>query len=248
VRARRADRPLYRIGRTPNPWAWPDWMRASIDRTFGNRFDDPQGDYRVLYAGSSLLGAFVEVLARFRPDPHVAAELAKISGDARDALPPGHLDAAWLDVRRIGEATVAGRFAEIGHSASLAELERALGARLAHYGIADLDASAIRLTVPRRFTQEISRYVYEQTAARGRRAFDGIAYLSKLGDEFWNWALFEPIGPSAPRRFLTEVRVAKISPEGAAFRRALELLDIRLVPRRGAPATRRKPRRPTRGR
>jgi hypothetical protein len=204
-------------------------MRASLDRTFGNRFDDPLGDYRVLYAGSGLLGAFVEVLARFRPDPHVAAELAKISGDAKGARPPGHLDAAWLDVRRIGEAAVAGRFAEIGHSESLAELERALGGRLAHYRLANLDASAIRVTAPRRFTQEISRYVYELTAARKRRAFDGIAYLSKLGDEFWNWALFEPIGPSAPRRFLSEIRVSKIAPSNAAFREALDLLGIRLV-------------------
>ena len=158
---RAADRPLYRIGRAPNPWAWPDWLRASHDRTFGNRFDDPLGDYRVLYAGSTRLGAFVEVLARFRPDPHVAAELAKISGDGKGALPPGHLDAGWLAVRRIGSANVAGRFAEIGHSESLAELERALAARLAHHGIASLDAAAIRLSVPRRLTQEISRYVYE---------------------------------------------------------------------------------------
>jgi RES domain len=228
VRARRADRPLYRIGRAPNPWAWPDWLRAATDRTFGNRFDDPQGDYRVLYAGSSALGAFVEVLARFRPDPHVAAELARISGDAKGALPPGHLDAAWLGVRRIGTATVAGRFAEIGHSESLAELERALAARLAHYEIATLDASAIRLSAPRRFTQEISRYVYELTAARGRRAFDGIAYLSKLGDEFRNWAIFEPIGRSAPRRLLTGIRVAKIARDDAALRDALDLLGIRL--------------------
>jgi hypothetical protein len=228
LRARRADRPLHRIGRAPNPWAWPDWLRASHDRTFGNRFDDPHGDYRVLYAGSTRLGAFVEVLARFRPDPHVAAELAKMSGDAKGALPPGHLDPRWLAVRRIGSANVAGRFAEIGHSDSLAGLERALAPRLAHYGLASLDASAIRLSAPRRFTQEISRYVYELTAARGRRAFDGIAYLSKLGDEFRNWAIFEPIGRSAPKTFLTGVRVAKITRDDPAFREALALLDIRL--------------------
>jgi hypothetical protein len=228
VRGRRADRPLYRIGRAPNPWAWPDWLRASNDRTFGNRFDDPLGDYRVLYAGSTRLGAFVEVLARFRPDPHVAAELAKISGDAKGALPPGHLDARWLAVRRIGSANVEGRFAEIGHSESLAELERALAARLAHHGIASLDAAAIRLSAPRRFTQEISRYVYELTVGRGRRAFDGIAYLSKLGDEFRNWALFEPIGRGAPKKLLTSARVAKITRDDPAFREALALLDIRL--------------------
>ena len=47
---------VYRIGRRPNPWQYPDWSRANRDRTFGNRFDDPNGEYRVLYASSLPVG------------------------------------------------------------------------------------------------------------------------------------------------------------------------------------------------
>jgi hypothetical protein len=44
--------PLFRLGRKPDPWNPPDWSRAQPDGTFGNRFDDPQGNYRVLYAAT----------------------------------------------------------------------------------------------------------------------------------------------------------------------------------------------------
>jgi hypothetical protein len=59
---------LFRVSRVPDPWAWPAWEYAGADGTFGNRWDDPQAVYRVLYACSELQGCFVEVLSRFRPD------------------------------------------------------------------------------------------------------------------------------------------------------------------------------------
>lgn len=49
--------------------------------TFGNRWDDPLGSYRVLYASSRRLGAFVETLASFRPDLLALAGLEAIEGD-----------------------------------------------------------------------------------------------------------------------------------------------------------------------
>jgi hypothetical protein len=158
---------LYRVGRAPDPWAWPDWSNAAADGTFGNRWDDPESAYRVLYAASERLGAFVEVLARFRPDPHVLEELQKIEGEDERVFPPGRLNVGWLERRRLGEASVGGRFVDVGHSESLAKIRRDLVHRVVHYRLLDLDASTIRLSVPRRFTQEISRYVYEQTSASG---------------------------------------------------------------------------------
>ena len=68
---------VYRVGRQPDPWAWPDWSQASPDGTFGNRWDDPLAIYRVLYASSQALGALVETLSRFRPD------LGRISAGSR---------------------------------------------------------------------------------------------------------------------------------------------------------------------
>ena len=44
--------PVYRVGRSPDPWAWPDWAYAT-DGTFGNRWDDPQG--KVLRDAASCL-------------------------------------------------------------------------------------------------------------------------------------------------------------------------------------------------
>ena len=88
-----ADRPLFRIGRRPDAWAWPPWSYASPDGTFGNRFDDPQSDYRVLYASSQRLGPFLETLARFRRDIAIDAEYALIESDERDdAFPRSRQD------------------------------------------------------------------------------------------------------------------------------------------------------------
>jgi hypothetical protein len=229
VKGRTPDGRLWRIGRSPDPWAWPDWSHAAADGTFGNRWDDPAGSYRVLYAASGRLGAFIEVLARFRPDPQVVAGLAGVRGDAGRTLPPGAVPASWLRSRRIGEASIAGTFADVGHSASLARIRRQLGVRLARYRLPDLDGSAIRLRAPRRLTQEISRWVYEQTAADGRRAFAGIAYLSRLGDELRNWAIFEPASAREARVLPRDVRVHRIRADDPDLRRALELLGLELV-------------------
>lgn len=186
--------PLFRLGRGPDPWAWVPWEYALPDGTFGNRWDDPLGLYRVLYASSQRLGIFIECLARFRPDPAVVAGLDAIEDQdapGPQALAPGHVPRSWLDNRRVGRASVNGQFVAIGRSESLSWLREQMADRVIHYGIRDLDGAAIRSSVPRRFTQEISRRVFE-IAANGRRRYEGIAYQSRLGDEFHNWAIFEP--------------------------------------------------------
>ena len=183
----------------------------------------------MLYAGSSLRGAFVEVLARFRPDPVVVSGLGEIEGDDEGASPPGEIDRSWLDMRCIGEGEVRGRFAAIGESESLAELRSKLAGRLVHHRIRDLDGAAIRMSAPRGLTQEISRYVYEQTTSAGKRAFDGIAYLSRLGDEFRNWAMFEPATPQLADALVANPRASFIAPDHPEFRAALALLRVRFL-------------------
>ena len=71
---------VYRLGRRPNTWQPQEWSLAHADGTFGNRFDDPEGYYRVLYASSQRVACFVETLARFRPDLVLLAELTAIDG------------------------------------------------------------------------------------------------------------------------------------------------------------------------
>jgi hypothetical protein len=183
---------VYRLGREPDPWAPPDWAYASEDKTFGNRFDDPSGTYRVLYASSSRLGCFLETLARFRVDVALQAALAEISGPD-DYVPLGVVPREWRDGRAIGAADAAGVFAAIGTAESLATLRGALAATVVGHGLDDLDAAAIRVSLPRAFTQAVSRYVYDS----GR--FDGVCYRSRYGDDIENWAVFEPFTALHPR-------------------------------------------------
>jgi hypothetical protein len=188
---------VYRLGREPDPWEWPDWSYASPDGTFGNRFDDPEGQYRVLYASAERVTTFRECLARFRPDPAiVAAEIVDNDDDENSprTLPAGRVALSWLQNRRIGTGRLIGEFCDVGHSASIVHLRAAFAARLSEYGLDDLDAGEVRLRVPRAFTQEISRYIFEQTD-EGRPAYAGIRYGSRLGDELTNWAIFEPNEP-----------------------------------------------------
>ncbi len=183
---------IYRLARQPDPWAPPDWAYAGEDGTFGNRFDDPRGVYRVLYASSSRLGCFLETLARFRVDVGLRAALAEIMGPD-DHVPLGVVPREWRHGRVIGAANTAGVFAAIGTAESLAILRGALAATVVGHGLDDLDAAAIRLSLPRAFTQAVSRYVYDL----GR--FDGVCYRSKYGDDIENWAVFEPFTALHPR-------------------------------------------------
>ncbi len=195
---------IHRVGRWPDGWAWPDWSYAHDDGTFGNRYDDPDGEYRVLYASDERAGALAETLARFRPDLELAAELALIAPDARDddypvPAPPGSVPREWLDVRVIGSATHDGTFADVGRSDSLVYLRAALADHALSFGLDDLDAGDLRRRAPRAFTQEISRHVFERARDASGDPLAGIRYLSRLGDEFVNWAIFETEPPSDTR-------------------------------------------------
>jgi hypothetical protein len=191
----------------PDAWALAPWTYAGPDGTFGNRYDDPAGEYRVLYAAGQRRGAFLETLARFRVDLQLVAELDAIEGDERDEAFPteraGVVPSEWLANRCVGTALARTlSFVDVSHSESLAHLREALAARLVHYGLDDFDAGDLRRRAPRRLTQEISRYVFERGPNGGPCA--GILYRSRLGDELENWAIFEGydleeiIDPAAP--------------------------------------------------
>lgn len=191
---------LHRVARRPDAWDWPDWAYAHEDETFGNRYDDPLGEYRVLYASRPRLGAFAETLARFRADLELTAECALIAGDPRDAdfapsLGAGVVPIEWCATRAIGAARHAGSFADVGQSASLATLRSALAARALHFGLDEFDAGELRRRAPRAFTQEISRHVFVHGRDAQGRALAGLRYESRLGDELVNWAIFETEPP-----------------------------------------------------
>ena len=186
---------ILRIGRAPNPWSWTDWSYAHNDGTFGNRWDDPESEYRVLYASTQRLSCFMETIGRFTGDPQVTTSLEEIElepGEIDHAVAPGTLVVAdWVARRRIGGGGVQGGFAAVGTSPSLSYLHGRLADVLDDFGLEELDGAALR-SGRRQLTQLISRMVFECSTPEGQREFAGIRYLSRYGDEFENWAIFEP--------------------------------------------------------
>ncbi len=221
---RQADPPaeVFRLGSRPDPWAWPDWAYAEADGTFGNRYDDPQGIYRVLYASTQRVATFVECLAYYRADLEVVAELQAIAGEEGDEEPPapGTVPPDWVEQRCVGRAALVGDYADVGHHESLAELRTALAARVVQHGLHDLDAATLRLTAPLAFTQDVSRYVFGQTAADERR-WNGLAYLSKHGDNLQNCTIFEPAAPGV-------IDVTEFDSDDEDLRAALALHGLQL--------------------
>lgn len=202
---------VHRIGRRPDAWQYPDWSRAHADGTFGNRFDDPDGVYRLLYASSARLGCFLETLARYRPDLRLYAELREIDGDD-DFVPPGVVPVEWAANRLIGSAAAHGRFADVGAADWIEILRRILAPLLIDLGIPDFDASVLQRGGPRLLTQSVSRAVYDH-------GYDGIRYLSKYGHDIENWALFEPAD-------LTSKREDKIRADDPDLLEALRIFNL----------------------
>lgn len=176
---------VFRLGRKPDPWQPPPWsLASSTDGSFGNRFDDPDGYYRVLYASTQRLACFVETLARFRPDLSLLAELSEIDGED-DFNPLGTLPAEWLEQRVMGQAALSGNFADVYSVSWVSHLRRSLAPEALRLGFHDVDASTLERAEPRRLTQLASREVY-------RHGYEGLYYRSRYGHSLENWAIFEP--------------------------------------------------------
>lgn len=217
---------LARVGLGDTPWAFPPWAYASEGR-FHGRWDDPEGLYRVLYAASEPLGCWLEVLAVFRPDPEMLADLDEIEADPADTAhptaPAGVVPRSFFARRTLGWASPGGRYVDVGAAEAIAVLRRRMAARLMHYGLADLDGAALRLTAPRAFTQEIGRLVYGDHVDGEPVA--GIAYQSRHGNDIALWAVFE-----RPVIDLGHITVERVDPDhDTAVQQALRLHGLRLA-------------------
>ncbi len=205
---------IFRIARKPDPWQPPDWSQANPDGTFGNRFDDPEGYYRVLYASSQKLSCFLETLGRYRPDVSLLTELHEIAGED-DFVPLGTVPSEWRDERLLGTAAAEGTYADILSTNWIALLRQQLAGECLRLGLSDLDASALQSHSPRRLTQLASLEV-------SRRGYDGIYYRSRYGHDLENWALFEP--------FRIQHAMAKaIAADDPVFLEALQILGLKIA-------------------
>lgn len=199
---------VWRVGFRPDPWAWTPWQYA-VDGRFGGRWDDPAGEFRTVYAGESLLGCLLEVLAPFRPDPALAGVLSGIDEDPTDTEqyptgPPGRVPEDWLRPRLASTARLAGLYAAVSRMSSLGSLRDRFGSLARRLRLPDLDASALKAAQPRELTQTIARWLYRNPADPGGRPVDGVRFDSRHGDGIALWAVFEQPGDPAVSPQLTD--------------------------------------------
>jgi len=231
--------PIYRVGRSPDPFEAPSWAFVGADSTFGGRFDDPGGRhgvdpgdrFRVLYFASASVGAFGETLARFRPDLDALAQSRVDPSSSRLARPV--VPAAWRLARRIGVTTLIPSlvFANLGTPETVQELRQALAPLALSLGLPDLDISA--LTGPHRaLTQEVARYLYEQHDPSGTPLYHGIRYQSRFNMAWECWAVFtdrllhrivrvDPIAATDPGLY-DAARILRLTIEQDGGRRYIE--------------------------
>jgi hypothetical protein len=182
-----ADPPhvLYRIGRRGSPLSFVPWEISRTGR-FDSRFDDPRGEFRVLYAAETLLACFVETLANFRPSIELLATLQRTpDGDNAGVEPVAGFVGDWRHNRSIGILRLLPdqRWADLRSLETRETLRVELASTLLSLGWTDLDLSDA-LGRSRPLTQAIARWLYE-------RGWHGIAYASRFNCSFHCWAIFE---------------------------------------------------------
>lgn len=215
--------PVFRVGRTPDPFAVPSWAFAHPDGTFGNRFDDPGGHhgvapagrFRILYLATESAGACGETLAGYRPDLAGLAG-AGASPPARPAIP-----ASWRLARRLGSTVLHPSLglADLAAAETTHYLRGALAAVALTLGLHDVDFSTL-IGPQRRFTQEAARAIYEQRDRSGQPLYAGLRYLSRFNPAWECWAVF------VDRLRHTVVRVEVIAPNHPGLHDAARMLGL----------------------
>ncbi|MGH3638853.1 MAG: RES domain-containing protein [Mycobacterium sp.] len=217
---------VHHVGYAPAPWDWADWEHARSGR-FQGRWDDPEGHWRAKYVSASPVGCYLEVLAAFRPDPDVQADMDLIECDdeADATVPPGSLDPSWCGARLFCSARLSGDFAVPGHHETLPTLREHFLDQARRLGVDDVDAATVRMSAPRELTQSISAWIYELVGPDGQR-IDGIQYPSKHGDDFVLWAIYERGGTDSPAEVTDRSEPRVITPDDEALREAMRIHRI----------------------
>jgi hypothetical protein len=162
------------------------------------RFDDPAGEYRVLYAALEREAAFAEALQQFRPDLATRAALAAVRFGA---VPRSDVRLqTWAGPRVMLTLRVpkAARLCDLSVSAHIEAAADGIASVADALQIRDFDASH-EIGPDRQVSQAVSRWAYQA-------GYDGLLFPSRLALEWTNCALFNRVRPRVIAR--DPVRIA----------------------------------------
>jgi hypothetical protein len=191
---------VFRVGRRhqpvfdPIPWEYSGTGRYDDPRMFDQETEPTFAPFRVIYTSTSLSGAFVEAMQRFRPGLDQIAAAGFVGGNDF-ARSTGVVARSWLN-RHVWAQSIlprTARFVDICAGESLASLRSSAElARIARMcGLQDIDLSAV--TGPERpFTQACSELIHSTPLSNGSDV-TGIRYVSRFGTDMEHecWAVFD---------------------------------------------------------
>lgn len=170
---------VYRVGRAPDPVAFPPFEAVGT-----GRFDDPRRQYRILYTAEAPIAAFLESLAPFRTPVHDLLPLMqRLTGDREPVI--GRIPTNWHLKRMLAEIGLypGQRWLDLRSAETHTRLTAEFAEPLAALGYDVLDAR-VTVGLDRPLTQAISRWAYEH-------GYQGIAYTSRIDTRFTCLAIFE---------------------------------------------------------
>lgn len=144
------------------------------------------------------------------PREELEEDLAGVVEDEQDAAEypsrrPGVVPLAWLEAREASSATLSGGYCVVTDKETLPTLRAMFLASALRYGLADLDAGALRLSAPRALTQQIAAWLYDLHDGSGGLV-DGVQFESRHGDRIALWAIFERDNDGTASSRLSDVR------------------------------------------
>jgi RES domain-containing protein len=204
---------LFRVGVRPRAGQFPakKWLRKPARA----RFDDPDREFRVLYAAEAVETCWLEVLADFRLAPEMLVEFARLH--PRSALCQ-RLPTKFVEVREVCSLRIKARasFLDLRSRQTRHSVRAVLSQKLVALGLKDFDASD-SLSRNRELTQAIARRAYEE-------GYAGIAYPSRHDPAQGCWAVFERPGTT----IVVENQVP-VRPTDEALVRVLAEFELALV-------------------
>lgn len=213
----------------------PGRVFATDEGLFNGRWDDQLGQFRTLYTSDSLLGCFLELLAKLQPAGALEAELDDFDDDDGSVAQhieggSGEVGYSWLNDRVFGDADQTGRYCFITHSASLAALKA--GYRFDRHDIAmvDVDSALLKDAHDRVLTRSIAHWIYDLRDEDRAEFVDGIEFRSRHGDEIQMWAVFERSNDEQRSSHIEPVSPPqRVTPETAELVEAFRSLGLRWV-------------------
>ncbi|HET9661458.1 MAG TPA: RES family NAD+ phosphorylase [Thermomicrobiales bacterium] len=174
---------LFRIGRSPDPLAFPPLAFSGA-----GRYDDPQKRTSVLYAAVDRRAAFMETLDAFRPDLATLADRNAAVGpgaDEPDVRSYTPIPTKFFN-RRIARFSVAAnqRWLDVRSPETHEVLREELGAFVSSFSGVSRFVLGDLLSNDHRVTQLVAGWAIGQ-------GFHGIAYASCHDPSLTCWAIFE---------------------------------------------------------